>query len=165
MKSLKPEPLTAAAFAPFGDVIEMRDDEAKDMNYGMAKRFHALAKVDASAEGGFPIISLVHSKKYAMPQQVKLIERHPLGSQAFIPVDNTPFILLVGRPGDGIESNHLRAFVTNGSQGINYHTGVWHGLLLTPFGEMTFICVDRDGAGDNCEELYFEPDDQFTLSI
>lgn len=163
MKTLKVEPLTTEAFAAFGDVIETAGNKAFEINYGMADRYHALAKVDAGS--GYPVISLVESKKYEMPQKVKIVERHPLGSQAFIPRDKTAFILVVAKPGHEVQANRLRAFITDGEQGINYHTGVWHGQLLTPFDSMSFICVDRDGAGENCEEFHFSEEDQCVLDF
>ena len=165
MKTLNVEPLTAEAFADFGDVIETSGKQSFEINYGMADRYHALAKVDVDSAGGFPVISLVDSKKYNMPQKVKIVERHPLGSQAFIPRDKTPFIVVVAKPGDDVQANQLRAFITNGEQGINYLPGTWHGLLLTPFAAMSFVCVDRDGAGENCEEFHFSDQDQLLLGM
>ena len=163
MKILKLEPLTSEAFAAFGEVIETAGKQSYEINYGMADRYHALAKVETGSTEGYPVISLVESKKYEMPQKVKIVERHPLGSQAFIPRDKTPFIVVVAKPGDLVQADELRAFITNGEQGINYHAGVWHGLLLTPFAAMSFICVDRAGAGDNCEEFHFDEQDQYIL--
>ena len=165
MKTLRVKPLTAEAFAPFGEVIETAGKKSYEINYGMADRFHALAKVDSGSEEGFPVISLVESKKYQLPQKIKIVERHPLGSQAFIPRDKTAFIVVVADPGDHVQAKQLQAFITNGEQGINYHAGTWHGLLLTPFAAMSFICVDRAGAGENCEQFHFEEQDQYTLDI
>ena len=165
MKILNVKPLTAETFVDFGDVIETAGKQSFEINYGMADRYHALAKVDVDSADAYPVISLVKSKKYALPQKVKIVERHPLGSQAFIPLDKTPFIVVVAKPGDQIQADQLLAFMTNGEQGINYHVGVWHGLLLTPFDAMSFICVDRDGAGENCEQHHFTEQDQYTLDI
>lgn len=171
MKRLKVNPLTAEAFAAFGDVIETSGHQSYEINYGMADCYHALATVDASTEQGFPVISLVDSKKYDLPQKVKIVERHPLGSQAFIPRDKTPFVVVVAdashqeKAGNEVKADQLHAFITNGEQGINYHAGTWHGLLLTPFAAMSFICVDRGGAGENCEEFHFPDQDQFTLDL
>jgi len=165
MKKIKPEPLTRAAFAPFGEVIESADNPSYPINYGMADRYHALARVQVDTPQGVPVVSLVNSKKYPLPQKVRVVERHPLGSQAFIPRGNTPFIVVVAEPGEPPAASQLHAFITNGEQGINYHAGVWHGLLLTPFDAMSFICVDRDGVGDNCEEHHYAEQDQYLLDI
>ncbi len=165
MKLIPVTPLTAEKFQQYGDVIECREKPSFQINYGMADRHHALAIVDVIDGNGYPIISLVESQKYQLPQRVKVVERHPLGSQAFIPRDKTPFIVVVAKAGDQLEANQLEAFITNGEQGINYHAGVWHGLLLTPFDAMSFICVDRDGSDENCEEHHFSEQDQYTLDI
>lgn len=165
MKKLAIKPLTAESFKAYGDVIELRGEASYQINYGMANRHHALARIKVIDEQGYPVISLVDSKKYELPHRVKIVERHPLGSQAFIPREKTAFIVVVGKPGDEIQASQLEAFQTNGEQGINYHAGVWHGLLLTPFERMSFICIDRDGAGDNCEEHHFSEEEQYILDI
>ncbi len=165
MKYLPVIPLTAENFRQYGDVIELQDQPSFQINYGMADRHHAQAKVDVRDDKGYPVISLVHSKKYELPQKIKIVERHPLGSQAFIPRDKTAFVVVVAGAGDTVQASQLKAFKTNGEQGINYHTGIWHGLLLTPFDAMSFICVDRDGSGENCEQHHFSEQDQYTLDI
>ncbi len=169
MNSLQAQTLTAEAFSPYGEVIETKGTVPYEINYGMADRYHALAKVEtlaaSASQRSYPVISIVKSKKYGLPQRVKVVERHPLGSQAFIPTGKTPFVVVVAEPCENVRAEQLRAFITNGNQGINYHAGVWHGLLLTPFAEMTFICVDREGTGENCEEYHFSENDQYRLEI
>lgn len=165
MKRIPVNPLTAELFQPFGDVIELQDEPSYQINYGMADRYHALAKVSVEGNDAFPVISLVHSRQYPLPHVLKIVERHALGSQAFIPIDNTPFVVVVGRPGDSIKADELMAFKTNGQQGINYHAGIWHGLLLTPFKEMTFVCVDRNDDTDNCEEHHFGENERYLLDL
>ena len=152
MKSLTVKPLTAEAFFEFGDVIEMDQRASQPMNRGMAERFPSLAKVETYADKARAVTSLVHSHRYDLPFTIDLVERHPLGSQSFIPLDDTPFIVIVAPIGDEVDATQLRAFKTNGSQGINYRAGIWHAPLFTPFDDMNFVCVDRDGEGNNCEE-------------
>ncbi len=151
MLNLQPRPLTARDFAPFGDVIETEGHTPQDMNYGMALRWPALARIETDDKGS-ACIGRVHARKYPLPWQLRIVERHPLGSQAFVPLDEMPFIVVVGAAGDTPQPQQLKAFVSNGRQGIHYRRGVWHGLLLTPFDEMDFLVVDRCGPGDNCEE-------------
>ncbi len=160
MNSLPVKPLTAEAFFEFGDVIEMDQRASQPMNRGMAERFPSLAKVETYGDKARAVISLVHSRRYSMPHSIELIERHPLGSQAFIPLDDTPFIVIVGPIGDEVDVSQLRAFKTNGSQGINYRAGIWHAPLFTPFDNMNFVCVDRDGEGSNCEEWLIAEDER-----
>lgn len=151
------EPLTAEAFAPYGDVIETTDRDHFPINEGRADRFDALALVDCEGSGKSPQISLVEARQYDLPETVTFLERHPFGSQAFIPVSSTPFLVVVAAPGETIDASSLKAFVSNGRQGINYHRNTWHHVMLTPFGDVTFIVVDRSDPGTNCvEHWYYE---------
>jgi len=131
----------------------MDQHASQPMNQGMAERFHALARVELYGSHAGAVISLINSRRYDLPHKVSLVERHPLGSQAFFPLDSTPFIVIVASVSDEFDPAQLRAFKTNGSQGVNYRAGLWHTPLFTPFDEMTFICVDREGEGNNCEEI------------
>ncbi len=160
---LKVKPLTREDFAAFGDVVESEGRDSYFINNGMAERFHALAKVETRGDGSYPVISLVKSKKFEFPRKVDHVEYHPLGSQAFLPLDQTPFVVVVAKAGEAPEDDDLHAFVTNGNQGINYHAGTWHHVLLTPYAEMDFICVDRDGEGNNCIDYHFNESQQRQL--
>jgi ureidoglycolate lyase len=158
-------PLSREAFAPFGDVIEDDERDFFPINNGMADRYHALADVQLAGDDAQAIISLVNSRQFQMPRRVDHMEHHPLGSQAFIPLDSSPFILVVAAAGDEPASNDLHAFVTNGRQGINYHRGTWHHVLLTPYGATRFICVDRAGSGNNCIDFFIAEDQQLSLEL
>jgi len=162
--TLKVEPLTQDDFAPYGDVIESAGRDSVPMNAGMAQRFHAVAKVDVTGEEAQGIISVIEAKLFEMPESVTFVERHALGSQAFIPLDETPFLVVVAPPTEKVDLSKMRAFITNGRQGINYHRGTWHHVLLTPFAAMRFICVDRAGKGNNCDEFWFEENERPRLS-
>jgi len=164
MNKLKVAPLTRTAFAPFGDVIEATGAPSYQINNGTADRYHTLAKVQLDAQGA-AVISIVNSRQQPLPHKVAVIERHPLGSQAFIPRDKTPFIIVVAEPGEQVTPQQLQAFISNGEQGINYHAGTWHGLLLTPYSDMSFICIDREGIGNNCEQRHFAEQDQYVLDV
>lgn len=165
MKRITVEPLSKDNFKPYGDVIELQKQPSFTINNGMADRHHALTQVQTDTAGE-AIISLIHSRQYSLPMQIKLVERHPLGSQAFIPLNNIPFIVVVASQEVTAESAEtVRAFKTNGQQGINYRAGVWHGLLATPYGETTFACIDRSGPGDNCEEIHFGEQQQIMLDL
>jgi len=159
------QPLTGAAFAAYGDVIESDKRESFFINNGMAERFHALAKVETPGEDAGVIISLVKSSQYDMPRKLDHVEHHPLGSQAFVPLDETPFIVVVGEAGDSPQAENFQGFVTNGRQGINYHPGTWHHVLLTPYAAMTFLCIDRTGPGNNCIDYFFDEDQQRVLAL
>ncbi len=158
-QTLIPKPLSRADFEPFGDVVEaVEDAERFPINAGTMERYHALATVALQADpADRAIISIARcSKSIALPYAFDLVERHPLGSQAFIPLSREPFLVVVGPTGEAIGVDELRAFITNGRQGINYHCGVWH-MPLTAFHQgQEFIIVDRTGAGANCEEKRFD---------
>ena len=158
-------PLTREAFAPYGDVVESEDRDSYLINNGMAERFHALARVETGGDGAYPVISLVKSRKFELPRKVDHVEYHPFGSQAFLPIDQTPFVVVVAKAGEAPTTDQLQAFVTNGRQGINYHAGTWHHVLLTPYAAMDFICVDRAGEGNNCIDHFFDENQHRELLI
>ncbi|MFK7866897.1 MAG: ureidoglycolate lyase [Alphaproteobacteria bacterium] len=160
MKQLTPIPLTAESFKPFGDVIERDPKSKQSFNDGDAHRFHDLASVEAyddpNSEGdGRAIISIASSVPKSLPMELHKMERHPLGSQAFIPLSDAPFLVVIAADKDGSPDTPI-AFITNGKQGINYKAGTWH-AVLTPLDKTSeFIVVDREGAGDNCEEIMLD---------
>lgn len=153
---LKVEPLQREAFAPFGDVIEKGGRDAYPINAGSADRYHALTMVDAAERDGCPVISIVHARPQTLPLRVLGVERHPLGSQAFIPLGGGRFLVIVAPAGEVPGADALRAFLGDGHQGINYRRGTWHHPLVALDRETDFLVVDREGPGDNCEEHHFE---------
>lgn len=150
-RRLRAEPLTAEAFAPFGDVIEARGAPSFQFNGGMADRHHDLARTEALGEGGRIGVSIGRAQPYSLPLALRLVERHPLGSQAFVPLTPDPFLVVVAPDDDG-KPGRPRAFLTSPGQGVNYLRNVWHGVL-TPLGRPApFLIVDRIGPGVNLEE-------------
>lgn len=144
-------PLTAEAFAPFGDVIAA--DTAKRsyaINQGTCTRFHDLALVDCSSEGGRAGISLFRAQPCQLPVSVTVMERHPLGSQAFMPLSNRPYLVVVTED-PAVEP---QAFLARPDQGVNYRRGTWHHALLALEAEADFLVIDRLGPGQNCEEQH-----------
>jgi len=155
---LKPAPLTAAAFAPFGDVIETTQArERREINYGYTQRFHDLARLDVTGAAGTPLVSIFRSTPLARPVAVKVMERHPLSSQAFFPLDDRPYLVVVADKGD-FDIAHLRAFVAAPRQGVNYHAGVWHHFSLALDAPSDFLVIDRGGSEKNCDEVFLDAD-------
>ena len=148
--------LTAQGFAEFGEVIEREGRESFLINDGRCQRFHDLADVDVSREGGRPLINIFRTDPVVPPIAIRLLERHPLGSQAFVPLSPLPFLVVVAGEGDTVTPGAVRAFVTNGRQGVSYRRGVWHHPLLALGGIGDFLVVDRGGEGDNYEEFNFD---------
>jgi ureidoglycolate lyase len=155
MKTIKIEPLTRAAFAPFGDVIETNGAHHYPINAGMCERWHDLARVETAGLNARQLISIAVGQPYALPLTLKMVERHPLGSQAFVPLSPEPFLVIVAADGNGVP-DIPRAFMTNGAQGVNYPINTWHGVLTPIGGEQRFLIVDRGGDGDNLEKFFFE---------
>ncbi|EIM96900.1 ureidoglycolate hydrolase [Paraburkholderia hospita] len=151
MKTLAIEPLTREAFAPFGDVIELEGAKQIPINLGTTIRYHDLANVDVTKEGGRTLVNLFRGQARVLPFEITMMERHPLGSQAFIPLNDKPYLVVVAPAGE-LDESKIRAFVTSGWQGVNYAKGVWHHPLLA-LGEVSdFIVVDRGGDGHNLNE-------------
>jgi ureidoglycolate lyase len=150
---LLPAPLTREAFAPFGDVIQAEGANSFPINAGMVQRFHDLARVKVGE--GRALISIFRGQPYRVPLPVRMVERHPLGSQAFIPLGNARCAVIVAPPGDTVRPEDLRAFVPGPGQGVNYRAGTWHHVLLTLDALGDFLVVDRGGPGHNCDEFHF----------
>ena len=145
---LHPEPLRATAFAPFGEVIEADPATAVEINDGHTTRFHALARATSDAD---VILSIFRGRP--RPLRLSMLERHPLGSQAFMPLGGRDWLAVVAtRP----EPDACRAFLCRGDQGVNYHAGVWHHPLLVLGQAQDFLVVDRAGKGENLQERFFD---------
>ncbi len=154
MQKIKIHPLTSAAFAPFGDVLALRDAPDKIINQGLCGRHHDLAALDfgMDARAG---ISLFDAQPRSLPYQLDMMERHPDGSQAFVPMTAHPFLVIVA-PDNGGQPGLPLAFRTAAHQGINFHRGTWHGVLTPLAAPGLFAVVDRIGKTPNLEEHWFD---------
>lgn len=151
---LSPEPLNKQAFAAFGDVVEMDGAEQFGINQGFATRFNNLAQVDVLAEGGSTNVSIVVTEPRPLPITLQVMERHPLGSQIFYPLQDKPWLVAVC--GDPREPASYRVFRCSGRQGVNYARNVWHHPLLVLDPQSRFLVVDRKGPGNNLEEVVLD---------
>lgn len=154
MQQIRAVPLTADAFTPFGEVLAPRATPTKLINEGRCERHHALATVERG--GGEAIISIFRSEGVSLPYDCTLLERHPLGSQAFMPLGDQPWLSVVasdegGRPGAPL------AFIVPAGTGVNLRAGTWHGVLTPLGGPADFLVVDREGDGVNLEEVRIAP--------
>lgn len=152
---LKVLPLTQADFSPYGDVIETHGKDFFHINDGQTERYHDLAKIDV-IEQDRALISINRAQPLDFPLTVKLLERHPLGSQAFVPMNGEPFLVVVALGDDEPDRQTLRAFVTNGRQGVNYNRNVWHHPLFAWKTTTDFLTVDRGGQ-NNCDVADLPP--------
>ncbi len=161
MKTVIAEPLTQERFAPYGDVLEIEGRDFFHINGGQTERYHRLAEIDVRNQD-YPIISLVKSKPIGLPVMIDMLERHPFGSQAFMPVNGERFLIVVAEAGEEIKPATIRCFVTNGRQGVSYRLGVWHFPILALGKEAEMLVVDRGGP-DNCDEHSLQ--EPFKLSV
>lgn len=152
MTLLRPQPLTSAAFSPFGDVLDVAGTPDKIINAGLCGRFHDRARLDfGAASGGRAGISLFDAVPRELPYSFDLVERHPEGSQAFLPMSLQPFLVIVA-PDEGGKPGTPLAFLTAPGQGINLLRNTWHGVLTPLHAPGLFAVVDRIGAGPNLQE-------------
>ena len=155
-RTLTPVPLTAERFRPFGDVIATGGAGNEPMNEARFARYSDLATVDVDSEGDVAIGIVQSRSPTELPFAFDRVERHPLGSQAFVPLSAFSFVIVVAPPGESVSVDDLQAFETNGSQGINYHRGTWHMPLIAQAEGQRFLVVDRAPGTNNCEEWVFE---------
>jgi len=156
MKRLTARPLTREAFQPFGDVMETDGADHFAINNGTTERYHDLAGVDVSGEGGRPLISIFVGQPFKPPLEIKMMERHPLGSQAFMPLDRRPYLVAVALSDDGDRPREPQIFIASGDQGVNYARNTWHHPLISLGAESRFLVVDRGGEGNNLQEVSYE---------
>lgn len=149
---LQVQPLTRSAFAPFGDVIALDGARHFPINGGTTERFHDLATIDVDTEGGRPLVNVFRGQPHALPFDVSMMERHPLGSQAFIPLGDVRYLVVVA-PAGPFDERCMQAFSVQGLVGVNYARGVWHHPLIALDRTSDFIVIDRGGSQPNCDEI------------
>ena len=150
MKNLKIKPklITKNNFKNYGDMITTADIKPLEINNGYAKRYDDIAKLDTKKENGDSTISIFSALKRSFPMKIDMMEKHPLGSQAFIPMKETTFLSFVALGGDKPDLTHVEAFIIPKGIGINYNPGIWHFPLIST-EDMNFLVVDRKGDGNN----------------
>lgn len=152
-RQIAAQPLTAAAFAPYGDVLDASGAPDKMINDGMCARHHDRAKLEF--EGGRAGVSIFNAQPRALPYDFDLVERHPDGSQCFVPMTQAPFLVIVAQDQGGTPGTP-HAFLTAPGQAVNFHRGTWHGVLTPLSAPGLFAVVDRIGPGGNLEEYRYE---------
>ncbi len=148
------EPLTRETFAPFGQVIQIEGAQHYPINSGNCERYHDLARVELGGVHARPLISIFSARHFTLPLTLTLVERHPLGSQAFYPLSPHPFLVVVAPDEHGTPGTP-RAFLTGPGQGVNIAMNIWHGVLTPLVADAQFLVVDRGGEGNNLEEHHF----------
>lgn len=155
-RTIYAKPLTREGFAPFGDVIDKSGvDDRIPINNGHARRLPPLGEAVSHGQGSKVAISIVEGDPYHCPLSLEFVERHPLGSQAFIPLSPQPFLVIVCQDEAGVPGAP-QAFITSPYQGVNYHPNIWHGVLTPLDASQDFLVIDRLGEGSNLEEHKFD---------
>ena len=145
---IKPIPMTKENFSKFGDMISTENIKPIEINNGYANRFDDIAKIDTANNNGETTISIFSALKRSFPLKIDMMEKHPLGTQAFIPMKETTFLTLVAPEGKKLEMDKIESFVVPKGKGVNYKTGIWHFPLIST-EDMDFLVVDRKGPGEN----------------
>ena len=152
------EPLTAKAFAAFGEVIDLAGAVGEQINYGNTEKFADLLQIDTAAEGGRTAVHLYRSQPLALPLKIEVMERHPIGSQAFIPLHIRPFPVIVAAPdAERLDASTVRIFLSNGRQGVNLRRGTWHHYQVSLSQVSDYLVIDRVGPGANFDERRLDP--------
>ena len=145
---IKPKKITRKNFKKFGDVISTKKIKSININDGYAKRFNDLCRINTSSKKGSTIVSIFSAKKRKFPMNIKMMEKHPLGSQAFIPMNETTFLVFVAPKGKRPNAKKIKSFIVPKQTGVNYKPGIWHFPLIST-KNMNFLVIDRKGIGNN----------------
>ncbi len=145
---IKPKKITRKNFKKFGDLISAKKVKPININNGYAKRFSNLCRINTSLKNGNTIMSIFSAKKRKFPMNIKMMEKHPLGSQAFVPMSETTFLVFVAPKGKIPNTKKIKSFIVPKQTGINYKPGIWHFPLIST-ENMNFLVIDRKGMGNN----------------
>ena len=159
-KIIKPIKINRSNFGEYGDLISTDDVNPMDINAGYAKRFDNLANLNTSKDEGKTIVSIFSALKRTFPMSIDMMEKHPLGSQAFVPMKETTFISFVAPAGKAPEINKIQSFIIPPKMGVNYKPGIWHFPLIST-ENTNFLVIDRKGNGENLIIHKFEKDKIF----
>jgi len=150
------KPLTRDAFARFGDVIHKQGHYPEEINYGQTRKYANLAGIDTNDEDGEAAVHIYRSRPISLPFRIEVMEHHPLGSQAFMPLHNRPFLVVVAPAAEQLDFKSIQGFFTNGEQGVNFHKAVWHHYQLSLDEISDYLVIDRGGAGNNRVEQHLD---------
>ena len=145
---IKPKKITRKNFQKYGDLISVKKKKSININDGYAKRFDNLCRINTSSKKGKTIMSIFSAKKRKFPMNIKMMEKHPLGSQAFVPMNETTFLVFVAPKGKRPNTKKIKSFIVPKQTGINYKPGIWHFPLISS-KNMNFLVIDRKGIGNN----------------
>ena len=164
MHKLNAKPLSAENFAPYGNVIEVTNaTNYFTINDGFTKRYHDLASIDTLKNKGKTLVNIFRSTPLPLPIAIKMMERHPLSSQAFMPLGDQPYLVVVAPKGE-FNAEHIEAFLAQSYQGVNYSAGTWHHYCLALHKESDFLVIDRGANDDNCDVVHLVNPIEITIN-
>ncbi|RCL01918.1 MAG: ureidoglycolate lyase [Candidatus Tokpelaia sp. JSC188] len=148
-------PLEKNSFAPFGDIIFADPARMRFINNGTTKRYHDLCQVEIYGKAASILINIFRGTGFSLPLDITMVERHPYGSQAFFPLDQRPFLVVVAQDNNDAPQTP-QAFLAQPGQGINYRSNTWHHPLLALDKTTDFLVMDRKGPENNLEEYFYD---------
>ncbi len=164
---LTPKKLTAESFSQFGQVISCENKDYEIINDGYAKKYPDLAEIDTQEDSGKTALNIFIAKKRLFPLKIEMLEKHPFFSQAFIPRDDTPFLVVVAPASARPRIDDIEVFISSGEQGVNYARGVWHFPLISIKDDANFVVIDRKytAESDKLEQCIVYPIKDTDISI
>jgi ureidoglycolate lyase len=164
--TLTPKPLTSDAFAPFGEIVQCAGNTPFMINDGNTERYDSLVKVELeNPSEDTAVINIFRAQPRTLPLQIRMMERHPFGSQSFHPLSGEDYLVLVADAVEDLQPENLHLFLASKNQGVNYRKNTWHHPILALNKVCDFLIVDRKGAGHNCEEFFFSDDAEIRISL
>jgi ureidoglycolate lyase len=152
MRALKPRAITAAAFAPYGTLIDPSSVLPEGINDGTTRRHSDLASLDLRSASRDPVIGIYVASARRFPLRLAKLERHRQASQVFVPLGDHRFIVVVATGGDAPDWSALHAFVTRPGQGVSLHRACWHhGLVALGDGDRFAVIEGGDYRRDTEE--------------
>lgn len=162
--TLTPKRLTPEAFAPFGDVVQRSGKTPIMINDNNTERYDSLAKIQLCKANDTAVVNIFRAQPRPMPMRIRMMERHPFGSQSFHPLSGEDYLILVAEAYESLSPEHLHLFLATADQGINYHKNTWHHPILGLNKVCDFLVIDRKGVGHNCEEFFFNDDENIHIT-
>jgi ureidoglycolate lyase len=157
MRRLQCRPLDAAAFAPFGQLIDPAAREPESINDGSTARLADLARLDLRGPDRDPVLAIYVARARRFPLRIVELERHREAAQVFLPLGAQRFVVVVAGGGEVPDWSRLHAFVTQPGQGVSLHRGCWHhGLVALGDGDRFAVVEGGNYRSDTQRECTSE---------
>jgi ureidoglycolate lyase len=152
MRPLQARDISAAAFAPFGVVIDAGAKAAETINDGTTRRHSELASLDLRAPERDPVLGIYVAQARHFPLRIAKLERHRQAAQIFLPLGAHRFVVVVASGRDAPDWDRLQAFITAPGQGVSLNRGCWHhGLIALADGDRFAVIEGGNYRSDTIE--------------